>query len=59
MAFGAPTRGLYEIVKSEGLSLDAISDFVVNAVPMQGTETIRTEEALIASFAILNVHFDF
>lgn len=59
VAFGAPTRGLYEIVKNEGLNLDDISDFVVNAVPMQGTETIRTEEAIIASFAIFNVHFGF
>jgi hypothetical protein len=59
VAFGAPTRGLYEIVENEGFSLDDIADFVVNTVPRQGTETIRTEEALIASLAILNMQFRF
>ncbi len=56
---GAPTRGLFEIVKDEGLSLTDVSDFVLNTIPMQGTETVRTEEALIASLAILNMRFDF
>jgi predicted SPOUT superfamily RNA methylase MTH1 len=32
-------------------------DFVVNTVPNQGTATVRMEEALLASLAILNVHF--
>lgn len=57
VAFGAPARGLYEIAKSEGFSLDDTADFVVNTVPMQGTETIRTEEALIASLTVLNMRF--
>jgi hypothetical protein len=57
VAFGAPTQGLYEILKSEGLNLDDIVDFVVNTIPEQGTETVRTEEALIASLAILNEQF--
>ncbi|MEM3824358.1 MAG: RNA methyltransferase, partial [Candidatus Bathyarchaeia archaeon] len=59
LVFGAPTQGLYEIAKKEGLNLDEIVDFVVNTIPMQGTETVRTEEALIASLAIFNVQFDF
>lgn len=54
MAFGAPTRGLYEIAKQEGLNLDQIVDFVVNTIPGQSTETVRTEEALIASLAVFN-----
>jgi hypothetical protein len=57
VAFGAPSQGLYEIVKNEGFNLDDVVDFVVNTVPTQGTETIRTEEALIASLAILNMQF--
>jgi len=57
VAFGAPTRGLYEIVEQGGLDLEEIVDFVVNTIPMQGTETIRTEEALIASLAVLNMQF--
>jgi hypothetical protein len=59
IAFGAPAQGLYEIIKNEGLNLDDVVDFVVNTAPMQGTETIRTEEALIASLAILNMQFRF
>jgi predicted SPOUT superfamily RNA methylase MTH1 len=57
VAFGAPARGLHEIVKDEGLDLEDLADFVVNMVPEQGTETVRTEEALLASLAILNVQF--
>jgi predicted SPOUT superfamily RNA methylase MTH1 len=57
LAFGAPTRGLYEIVRDEGANLDDVVDFVVNTIPAQGTETVRTEEALLASLAILNVKF--
>jgi predicted SPOUT superfamily RNA methylase MTH1 len=57
VAFGAPAAGLNEIVAQEGFSLDDIVDFVVNTIPMQGTETVRTEEALIASLAVLNVAF--
>jgi hypothetical protein len=56
-AFGAPTKGLNEIVKQEGLKLEDIADFVVNTIPKQGTETVRTEEALIASLAIFNTYF--
>jgi hypothetical protein len=59
VAFGAPSQGLYEIVKNEGFNLDDVVDFVVNAVPTQGTETVRIEEALFASLAILNMQFRF
>ena len=54
VAFGASTQGLYEIVEKDGFDLEEIVDFVVNTVPTQGTETIRTEEALVASLAVLN-----
>src|SRR5208283_4161752 len=57
VAFGAPSRGLHEIAKEEGAKLEAIVDFVVNMIPEQGTATVRTEEALLASLAILNVQF--
>lgn len=55
VAFGAPNQGLHEIARFEGLVLEDIVDFVVNTIPSQGTETVRTEEALIASLAVLNV----
>ena len=58
IAFGAPSRGLHEIAKDEGLKLEAIVDFVVNTIPDQGTATVRTEEALLASLAIFNEHFN-
>jgi predicted SPOUT superfamily RNA methylase MTH1 len=58
VSFGAPTKGLFEIARDEGANLNDILDFVVNTIPQQGTETVRTEEALLASLAILNVHFD-
>ena len=57
LAFGAPSRGLHEIAEDEGLKLAEIADFVVNMVIEQGSVTVRTEEALLASLAILNVHF--
>ncbi|MBS7614925.1 RNA-binding protein [Candidatus Bathyarchaeota archaeon] len=55
IAFGAPTRGLYEIVKHENLNLPDLADFIVNVIPDQATETIRTEEALYATLAVLNI----
>lgn len=58
VAFGAPSKGLQQILKTEGVKLEDLADFVVNMVPGQGTETVRTEEALIASLAILNVYFN-
>jgi predicted SPOUT superfamily RNA methylase MTH1 len=59
IAFGAPSRGLHEIVQDESLNLSKIADFTVNMVPNQGTVTIRTEEALLATLAIFNMHFSY
>ena len=55
IAFGAPSQGLYEIVAREHLELDEIAHFTVNTILNQGTETVRTEEAIFASLAILNL----
>jgi predicted SPOUT superfamily RNA methylase MTH1 len=54
IAFGAPTQGLYEIVAQEHKRLEDIARLIVNTIPCQGTETVRTEEALYATLAILN-----
>ncbi len=59
VAFGAPARGLYEIARDEGWQLDETVDFVVNTIPRQGTETVRTEEAVLASLSIMNVRCEF
>jgi len=55
IAFGSPTRGLQEIIKQEGVKLEGLAHFIVNTVPNQGVETVRTEEALYATLAVLNV----
>jgi predicted SPOUT superfamily RNA methylase MTH1 len=55
LVFGAPNTGLHEIVGYDGLDLKNLADFIVNMIPSQGTETVRTEEAIIASLAVLNV----
>jgi len=55
--FGSPTKGLHEILKQEKLNITDITDFVVNVVPNQATETVRTEEALYATLSILNLLF--
>jgi methyltransferase len=59
VAFGPPSRGLHEIAEDEGLKLETISDFIVNTVPNQGTATVRTEEALLATLAVFNVQFHY
>lgn len=55
VAFGAPSRGLYEIAKQEDLDLDSITDFVVNMFPRQKVETVRTEEAVGVVLGVLSV----
>ena len=57
IAFGAPTQGLYEIVAQEHKRLEEIVRFIVNTIPYQGTKTVRTEEALCATLAILNAFY--
>jgi predicted SPOUT superfamily RNA methylase MTH1 len=59
VVFGAPSKGLYEIAEDAGEKLEELVDFVVNTIPGQGTETVRTEEAVLASLAVLNVQFGF
>ena len=54
IAFGAPTRGLYEITKEENQQLENLVDFAINTVPQQKVETIRTEEALFVTLGIFN-----
>jgi predicted SPOUT superfamily RNA methylase MTH1 len=55
VVFGSPSHGLQEIVAKDNLRLDQIADYTVNTIPNQGTETVRTEEAIYASLALLNM----
>lgn len=52
--FGAPNRGLEALFQEAGLSIDEASDFIINMVPEQGTETVRTEEAIMATLSVFN-----
>jgi predicted SPOUT superfamily RNA methylase MTH1 len=54
VGFGAPSSGLQKIVAKDKLSLDKIAHFTVNTIPDQGTATVRTEEAIYSTLALLN-----
>lgn len=54
VAFGGPYQGLFEICERQGVDAGELFDVVINTIPQQGTETVRTEEALIATLALLN-----
>ena len=52
--FGSPKEGLYQMAEREGLKLEELADLVVNFIPNQGVETVRTEEALVSVLSIVN-----
>ena len=54
VAFGSPRLGLTQIITQEGKSPDNVFDFFVNTVPAQNVATVRTEEAVFISLALLN-----
>ena len=47
--FGGPYSGINGLISENKI------DFEINTVPSQGTETVRTEEALISTLSILNI----
>jgi len=51
LIFGSPEEGVFEIAERLGLKVDAKC---WNTVPMQGVETVRLEEAVLATLAIVN-----
>lgn len=53
VVFGAPKHGVHDILAKEGASIKPY-EFVVNMFPNQGTETVRLEEAVLGTLAILN-----
>jgi len=55
IAFGSPTQGLQEIIKQENIRLEDVAHFIINTIPDQGVETVRTEEAIYATLAVLNI----
>jgi len=55
VVFGSPNDGVPEILGRLGVNVSDAMDFNINTIPEQGVETVRTEEALWASLAVLNV----
>lgn len=58
LLFGAPHQGLDEILGEEGIKLADVTDFNVNTIPRQGTKTVRTEEAVQSTLAVLDLLSD-
>ena len=55
LVFGSPSEGLYDMARREGLKLGEHCQLVLNTIPDQGVATVRTEEAVLATLAILNI----
>lgn len=56
IVFGAPKRGVLEILADEKISSRSF-EYVINMFPNQGTETVRLEEAVLGTLAIINDSF--
>ncbi|MCW3986833.1 MAG: RNA methyltransferase [Candidatus Bathyarchaeota archaeon] len=55
VVFGSPREGLRDILLREKTRMRDLADVIVNTIPRQGTETVRTEEAVYATLAIINM----
>jgi methyltransferase len=53
--FGSPSEGVPEILAKERADLTKMVDFNLNMIPNQAVETVRTEEAVLATLSILNL----
>ena len=53
VAFGSPKHGLPEILAQEKVLVQ--NSVLLNTVPKQAVETVRAEEAILATLAILNL----
>lgn len=53
--FGAPRSGVKEILLRDKVNIRNLSKYVLNVFQEQGVSTIRTEEALLGTLAILNL----
>lgn len=52
VVFGAPKHGVHEILAKE--KSNTRPQFIINMFPNQATETVRLEEAMLGTLAILN-----
>ena len=53
--FGSRDEGVPEILSREGKDVGKLADFNLNMIPSQGVETVRTEEAVLATLAVLSL----
>lgn len=53
--FGSRDEGVPEILSREGTDVAKLADLNLNVMPYQGVETVRTEEAVLATLAVLNL----
>lgn len=54
VVFGSPSEGIPEILAKERIRPDTLADYDLNTIPHQGVETVRTEEALLATLSCLS-----
>ncbi len=55
VAFGSPRDGIQEILAQDKKTVEETFNYNFNTVPDQGCETVRTEEAIHATLALLNI----
>lgn len=55
VVFGSPGKGVESILAGEGSKLSEFQCETWNTIPGQGTETVRTEEAVWATLSLLNL----
>lgn len=55
IVFGGPKEGLYEIALKYKLNIEEAFDIVVNTIPYQGVEVVRTEEAIHATLELISL----
>ena len=57
LVFGSPERGIQKILDDYyGYNIKEMDfDYVLNTIPRQGSETVRTEEALLATLSLFNI----
>ena len=53
LIFGSPRNGVSEILMAEGRRIKKYPS-IINMFPFQGTETVRLEEAILGTLAIVN-----
>lgn len=55
VVFGSHKKGVKKMIMQEGAKIEEVFDFNLNMIPNQGTHTVRTEEAVHATLALLNI----